>query len=307
MAKKSSKTSVLIVDDSPANVKVLCRTLENDYQIKVASNGFEAFTIANSEDPPDLILLDVIMPEMSGFEVCSKLKQSQKTKNIPVIFVTGVSNESDETKGFNLGAVDYIAKPFSPPIVKARVKAHLELKRSRDILENLSTVDALTGIANRRRFDEYYNGEWKRSVREATQLSLIMMDIDFFKLYNDNYGHSSGDECLKRVAKCLDGLVHRASDLLARYGGEEFVCVLPKTNLRGTVQIAEKMRKRVEKLQIEHRHSTISDYVTISLGTATYLPNKQLGAEKLINEADKCLYSAKAEGRNRSKSIDLNE
>ena len=305
MVGASRKTFILIVDNTPEDVDVLCRTLESDYRIRVASDGSEALEIAHSENPPDLILMDIAIPDISGFKVCSRLKRSKKTKNIPVIFITAASNESDETKGFKIGAVDYIAKPFSPPIVKARVKLHLELKHNRDILENLSTIDALTGIANRRRFDEYYNAEWKRSVREKTALSLIMIDIDFFKPYNDNYGDSAGDECLKQVAKCLFDLVRRPADLLAQYGGEEFVCILPKTALKGAVQIGDIMRRSIERLKIVHEHSSISGFVTVSLGTATVLPANKLGSERLINEADKCLYKAKAEGRNRLKSIDL--
>ena len=305
MVKKKLKPSLLIVDDIPTNIKVLGETLKADYQIKLATNGIKALEIASSENPPDLILLDIMMPNMNGFEVCVKLKASKKTRNIPVIFITAMDDERDETKGLELGAVDYIKKPFSLPIVKARVKTHIELKRHRDILENLSTIDALTGLANRRRFDEYYNSEWKRSCREATLLSMIMIDIDFFKLYNDNYGHASGDECLKQVTKRLDDIVNRPADLLARYGGEEFVCILPKTDIHGTIQIGEMMREYVENLQIPHQHSIITDHVTISVGAATLLPKETISADVLLEGADKCLYQAKASGRNQIISYDL--
>ncbi|MBT4289188.1 MAG: diguanylate cyclase [Deltaproteobacteria bacterium] len=305
MVKKKLKPSLLIVDDIPTNIKVLGETLKTNYQIRLATNGFKALEIASSENPPDLILLDIMMPDMNGFEVCTKLKESKKTRNIPVIFITAMDDERDETKGLELGAVDYIKKPFSLPIVKARVKTHIELKRHRDILENLSTIDALTGLANRRRFDEYYNSEWKRSCREATLLSMIMIDIDFFKLYNDNYGHASGDECLKQVTKCLNDIVNRPADLLARYGGEEFVCILPKTNIHGTIQIGEMMRDYVEKLYIPHQHSIITDHVTISLGAVTLLPKETIAADVLLEGADKCLYQAKASGRNQIISYDL--
>ncbi len=305
MVKKTLKPSILIVDDIPTNIKVLGETLKANYQIRLATNGRKALEIATSDNPPDLILLDIMMPEMNGFEVCKQLKESKKTRNIPVIFITAMDDERDETKGLELGAVDYITKPFSLPIVKARVKTHLELKRHRDILENLSTIDALTEISNRRRFDEYYNAEWKRSTREATQLSMIIIDIDFFKLYNDNYGHSAGDDCLKQVAKCLYDLVNRPADLLARYGGEEFVCILPKTDMTGTMQIAEMMRTKIEDLNLLHEHSIISDHITISLGTATVLPSDRIEADILVKGADKCLYQAKEGGRNQVKGIDL--
>jgi diguanylate cyclase (GGDEF)-like protein len=305
MVKKKLKPSLLIVDDIPTNIKVLGETLKADYQIKLATNGFKAIEIASSDNPPDLILLDIMMPNMNGFEVCTKLKEEKKTRNIPIIFISAMDDESDETKGLELGAVDYIKKPFSLPIVKARVRTHMELKKHRDTLENLSTIDALTGLANRRRFDEYYNSEWKRSTREGTLLSMIMIDIDFFKLYNDNYGHATGDECLKQVTKCLDDIVNRPADLLARYGGEEFVCILPKTNIHGALQIGEIMREKIEKLQIPHQHSIITDHVTISLGAATLLPKDTIASDVLLEAADKCMYQAKAGGRNQIISYDL--
>lgn len=305
MVKKKLKPSLLIVDDIPTNIKVLGETLKADYQIKLATNGFKAIEIASSDNPPDLILLDIMMPNMNGFEVCTKLKENKETRNIPIIFISAMDDERDETKGLELGAVDYIKKPFSLPIVKARVRTHIELKRHRDILENLSTIDALTGLANRRRFDEYFNSEWKRSTREGTLLSMIMIDIDFFKLYNDNFGHATGDECLKQVTKCLDDIVNRPADLLARYGGEEFVCILPKTDIHGTIRIGEMMRDLVEKLNIPHQHSIITDHVTISLGAATLLPKDTISSDVLLEAADKCLYQAKAGGRNQIVSYDL--
>lgn len=299
------KQSILIVDDIPTNIKVLGESLKADYQVRIATNGYKAVEIAMSKNPPDLILLDIMMPGMSGYEVCEKLKATKQTQNIPIIFITAMDDEKDETKGLQLGAVDYITKPFSLPIVKARVNTHLELKKKRDMLENLSTVDALTGIANRRRFDEYYNAEWKRSMRDSTQLAVIMIDIDFFKLYNDNYGHSEGDTCLKKVSHCLSEIINRPADLLARYGGEEFICILPKTDIAGAVKIAEEMRSKVEALQIVHEHSLVNKYITISLGVSSVLPVEAIDSAVLVKDADKYLYEAKEAGRNCYKHHDM--
>ena len=308
MINTDIKQSVLIVDDIPTNIKVLGESLKADYQVRIATNGFKAIEIAMSKNPPDLILLDIMMPGMSGYEVCEKLKNTKQTQNIPIIFITAMDDEKDETKGLQLGAVDYITKPFSLPIVKARVNTHLELKRKRDMLENLSTVDALTGIANRRRFDEHYNAEWKRSVRDSTQLSVIMIDIDYFKLYNDNYGHSEGDTCLKKVSHCLSEIINRPADLLARYGGEEFISILPKTDIMGALKIAEEMRSKIEALKVVHEHSLVNKYITISLGVSSVLPMETMEAQLLVKDADKYLYKAKEEGRNRScyHDMDLN-
>ena len=307
MGKNCLKPSILIVDSDVDNIKKLRDTLQADYRIQLAADISTMIAAASSQNPSNLILLNTSLSGEDGFEICSMLKEVEQTKNIPIIFLATTNSEQEETKSFERGGVDYIPKPFRLQAVKARLKMHLDLKRSRDNLENLSMIDALTGIANRRRFNEYYLAEWKRSIREATQLSLIMIDIDFFKLYNDNHGHGAGDECLRRVAKGLHDIVRRPADLLVRFGGEEFACILPKTNLQGTVRIAELMRKNIETLKIPHGHSAISDYITVSLGTATHLPNEHSRSDTLIDEADKCLYQAKENGRNQLRSIDLNE
>jgi diguanylate cyclase (GGDEF)-like protein len=294
---------ILIVDDVPANIKVLIDALKNlDYEILVATSGAIALKIATSENP-DLILLDVMMPEMDGYEVCIKLKTHAATKKIPVIFITSRGEEECETKGLKHGAVDYIIKPISPPIVQARVKTHLELKRQRDILENLSNLDGLTGIPNRRRFDEFFEQEWQLARRGCFPLSLIMIDIDYFKLFNDNYGHLAGDDCLKQVAQALAKTIERKTDLLARYGGEEFICILPLTDGKGAVVVANKLRESVLSLDIRHAYSATADHITISQGVATQVPSKHTKPIMLIEAADKALYQAKACGRNQVKVI----
>ncbi len=305
MGNYASQSTILVVDDQPANIRVLGEALKDDYQIKMARSGEKAIEIANSDTPPDLILLDIIMPELDGHEVCKILKNNSKTEKIPIIFITAKNQEEDETKGLELGAVDYITKPFSIPIVKARVKTHVELKKHRDILEDLSTLDGLTGIPNRRKFDEFIDIEWRRAVRGAYPLSLIMIDIDHFKLFNDNYGHGAGDECLKKVASSLYSSARRPADFVARYGGEEFVAILPESSLEQAKFFAERIRYNIEELNIVHDFSLTAKKITISLGSATIVPTLKNSYQLLIKSADNALYKAKSEGRNRIESVNL--
>jgi diguanylate cyclase (GGDEF)-like protein len=291
--------TILIVDDSPENITVLGSLLRPDYKVRVATSGEKALKIAKSDAPPDLILLDVMMPGMDGYQVCEKIKSDQRTKNIPIIFITAKNNEADEVKGFTFGAVDYVAKPFSPIVIQARVRTHLELKKYRDFLENTSYCDGLTTIANRRRFDEYLGSTWCMSVRESLPLSLIMIDIDNFKQFNDHYGHQEGDTCLIRIAEALSASLRRKTDLIARYGGEEFVCVLPNTGTEGVAITAENIRSNILSLRIPHLHSTPTGCVTVSQGLASIRPVCDVSSDTLITAADEALYEAKESGRNR--------
>ncbi len=306
MGELTERQTILIVDDVPANIRVLGESLKSEYKIRLATNGAKALEIAGGINPPDLILLDILMPGMDGYEVCKKLKADSTTTHIPVIFITAMDQEEDETRGLDLGAVDYIIKPFSLPITKARVRTHLELKRHRDLLENLSTLDGLTGIPNRRRFDDFLNVEWLRTLRESAPISLIMVDIDHFKVYNDNYGHPAGDDCLKQVARCLIRSLRRPVDFIARYGGEEFAVVLPSTGIDGAVTVAHSLIKAISYMNIPHAYSEVADHVTVSLGVATILPARKFSPIVLVDGADKCLYAAKNAGRNQIKSRDLN-
>ncbi len=299
MTNTQQRPMILIVDDVPTNVQILAEALSSVYRIKVASNGLDALKIAQRK-LPDLILLDVMMPGMDGFEVCRRLKADMHTHKIPVIFVTAKNADSDEELGLNLGAVDYITKPFVIPIVKARIRNHIRLKQQADLLESLSLLDALTDIPNRRRFDEALAAEWKRATRDATPLSLLMIDIDHFKQYNDYYGHGAGDVCLQMVAAELSKSVARPSDLVARYGGEEFVVILPETSQESALQIAERLRDRIEKLDLPHAYSDAESVVTISVGVATQANiSENLLPQILGDSADKALYMAKEGGRNR--------
>lgn len=307
MAEQSMKQRILIVDDSSFNIRILGEALVGEHEIIVAKNGEDALDMLEAGPLPDLILLDIVMPKMDGYETIRQLKDNSATKHIPVIFITSMTEVEDETKGLAMGAVDYITKPFSTPIVKARVRTHLELKRKTDMLQNLSALDGLTGIPNRRRFDETIEEEWRRAMREKSVISVIMMDIDYFKNYNDNYGHGEGDHCLSQVSAILDRSLKRASDMVARYGGEEFVAVLAGTGFQGAGIMAETMRKNIEDANIEHAHSGCSDRVTISVGVATVRPAMGMAHTALVKTADEMLYKAKQNGRNRVEQAFLEE
>ena len=302
MKENLQQPTVLIVDDSPTNVQILAEALRADYRVKVAGGGREALEVALREPRPDIILLDVMMPEMDGLEVYRQLKNNPQTEKIPVIFVTARDDVSDEELGLNLGAVDYITKPFSIQIARARIRNHIRLKQQADLLESISLVDALTHIPNRRRFDEAIDAEWKRAAREKTPLSVLMIDIDYFKGYNDHYGHGAGDVCLQSVAAALQSGVSRPGDLVARYGGEEFAVILPETDKEAAAHIAARLCECVRGMRLPHAHSSVQPFVTVSAGCATMTPSEKTGSPSvLLDEADKMLYKAKRAGRNRAR------
>jgi diguanylate cyclase (GGDEF)-like protein len=291
------RRTILIVDDIPENVSVLAVPLAEDYEVLFALNGEDALWQVEQESV-DLILLDVMMPDMDGYEVCQRLKLRESTQSIPVIFITAKDDVEDEEKGLAVGAVDYITKPFRLPIVKARVKTHLDLKAKTDLLMRLANVDGLTGIPNRRSFDIGLEKEWRRAARGPTRLSLLLLDIDHFKLYNDHYGHVQGDLCLKQVAACLAESVARAGDQVARYGGEEFAVILPSTDREGAHEVAFKILHGIRDLNLEHAASPTAACVTISVGIASALPDGSITQENLITSTDEALYMAKHRGRN---------
>ncbi|GAB6060584.1 diguanylate cyclase [Desulfonatronum parangueonense] len=289
---------ILMVDDEPVNIELIADIFDQDHEVLFAVNGEKALEIAMAS-APDVILLDVLLPGMDGFEVCSRLKADPLTRDIPVIFITGLGDTMAETKGLELGAMDYIAKPINPPVVKMRVRNQIELKRARDQLSQLATTDGLTGLANRRRFDEVLAMEHARHVRSGTELALIMLDIDHFKLFNDTYGHVRGDDCLRAVAGVLRESLHRATDLAARYGGEEFACILPDTKSSNGIQaVAERIRQGVEALGIPHDHSPTEDHVTVSLGVVGTCCTQEITPSQIVAHADQELYRAKSQGRN---------
>lgn len=291
-----NRQKILIVDDMPVNLMMLGEELKRDYEIFIATSGETALKMAE-DNPPDLILLDIVMPNMDGREVCRRLKDNDATKNIPVIFITANNTEGDEEEGLVIGAVDYITKPFSLPILKARVRTHLDLKRKTDILENLSSRDGLTGIYNRRQFDKEMLAQWKRAVRSREQLSLLLIDLDCFKLYNDNYGHIAGDRCLQTVAQVFSSILKRATDFVARYGGEEFAVVLPDTDMEHAMRLADEISSIIRDLKIEHAYSKAGSFVSVSIGVATARPMPEMETSQLVDAADKALYEAKESGR----------
>ena len=297
--EQKDKPRILIVDDEKMNLKVLAELLKEDYSPVLARDGEQGLQHALSDSPPDLILLDVVMPQMGGYEVIKRLKDNERTKNIPVIFVTSLDSVLDEEHGLKLGAVDYITKPFSPPIVKIRVHNHLRIVHQYKLLDQLAYLDGLTEISNRRRFEEYFQREWVRSARSGTPFSLAMVDVDFFKPFNDHYGHAMGDRALQKIAKALDSVLMRPADLIARYGGEEFVMMLPETDAFAAKGVAERALQKVIELNIPHQYSSVAEYVTISIGLVTTQINGDLTPQTFVAAADKNLYQAKENGRNR--------
>jgi diguanylate cyclase (GGDEF)-like protein len=273
--------------------------LIEDYEVLISHSGKEALSICNSNDPPDLILLDIIMPEIDGYEICKRLNRGTKTKDIPVIFLTSLTESRDIEFGLTLGAIDYITKPFSIPIIKAKIKNHLALKYYQDTLKINTDVDQLTQIANRRRFDDTMTLEIKKAKRTGTILSVLLLDIDHFKFYNDTYGHLEGDACLKKVASALSSSLKRPKDLAARWGGEEFACLLPNTNAKGAQNVAEALREAIQKLGIPHKSSPGNEVVTVSVGVVSSNPMDENSFDNLLKQADEALYQAKKTGRNR--------
>ncbi|BAP45765.1 diguanylate cyclase [Pseudomonas sp. StFLB209] len=309
--------SLLIVDDDISAIRVLSKILHGLGQIRFATGGTQALKMIQ-QMRPDLILLDAEMPDLGGFEVCEAIKADPLLKDVPVIFITSHTEARVEEAGLALGAVDFIGKPVQPAIVTARVKTHLRLKIAIDQLSLLAQTDGLTGLANRRFLDQNIEREWSRARRNQEAFSLLMLDIDFFKRYNDCYGHLQGDECLIAVAHAVKACVQRSTDLVARYGGEEFAVLVPGTGAQGACQLGEEI---VQHVRAQNRPHETSDYgrVTVSVGVASLeagaLPHAQSGAtgakgapvlaQALLAEADRALYQAKHDGRNCSRFVPI--
>ncbi|MCF8157347.1 MAG: diguanylate cyclase [Rhodoferax sp.] len=292
------KPKLLVVDDQPINIQVMHQVFGGDYQVFMATSGPQALAICKA-NPPDLVLLDIVMPGMDGFEVCSRLKADDATCNIPVIFVTAHTDAAQETHGLGLGAVDFIAKPVNPAVVRARVKTQLTLKFQSDLLRKLVFLDGLSGVYNRRYFDQQLGIEWARSTRSSFPLSAIMIDVDHFKLFNDRYGHQSGDDCLRQIAVALKVCLKRPGDLVARYGGEEFACILPDTPFDDAMSLANDLERKVRALAIPHESSSVAKVITVSVGVATRTVDSADDAAALVGLADSQLYNAKQSGRGR--------
>ena len=292
------KPRLLVVDDQPTNIQVLYRVFADDCQVFMATSGEQALHTAR-EEAPDVILLDVMMPDMDGYEVCRQLKQDSATRDIPILFVTAHHEAQEEARGLACGAVDLITKPIHPAVVRARVHTHLTLQRQTEVLKRLVFIDALTHAFNRRYFDERLAEEWGRARRTGRPLGLILIDVDYFKQFNDVNGHQRGDDALRQVAQALKGTILRPGDVVCRYGGEEFACLLPDTDLDGALQVAQRMKLAVRDLAIGHPASAVAEVLTISAGVAVRTPTSRGDAAALLALADAQLYRAKAEGRAR--------
>ncbi len=314
--------SILVVDDSETQRNAMADLLreQGHDDVILAASAASALEILNRVRDIDLILLDIIMPDIDGIEACRRIKRRSSLRDIPVIMITSSDETADLTAAFEAGAMDYLIKPPTPVELAVRINSALKLKHERDrrkarenelldltrqlaeansMLRRLAVIDPLTEVANRRYFDQAMVQEWRRSRREGRPLGLIMIDIDFFKNYNDAYGHQAGDECLVKVAKALSGCLSRPGDFVARYGGEEFAGVMPNTDLAGAMAVAERMREAVAEMAILHPDSSAAAHVTVSLGVASLIADARTTFQALIKAADQALYRAKETGRNR--------
>lgn len=300
---------ILVADDDKVMRVCLRHAMEQEgYQVVEAVDGESCLAIY-SQLQPDVVLLDAVMPVMDGFTCCDRIRHGELagTKNTPVLMITGLEDEESVDQAFAAGAVDYVTKPIHWAVLRQRVRRliqqvrlYQQLQEANQELSRLVAVDGLTQVANRRRFDEYLQQEWQRMIRDRSPISLILCDLDFFKNYNDTYGHQDGDDCLRQVAKLLERAARRSIDLAARYGGEEFALILPNTDQAGAIQVAKTIQETIRELAIPHQGSQVSDVVTLSMGVATTVPSRQMSApEMLINAADRALYQAKANGRDR--------
>jgi diguanylate cyclase (GGDEF)-like protein len=289
---------VLVADDDAINRQVLGELLKPDYTVVMAKSGAQALEKA-AQHAPDLILLDVVMPDMNGYEVLRRLRADPVTADMSVIFISGLDRPEDEANGLNLGASDYIAKPFNRTVVTARVALHLQVVRQRRMLERLANIDGLTELANRRRFDAVFESQWKRARAGARPLSLALLDIDCFKQYNDHYGHPAGDRVLRSVARTAAAFMRRPVDLAARYGGEELVLLMPDTHAAHARELLAELCLAVEQLSIAHGASVVAPVLTVSVGGATLGEHGNESAAELLEAVDHQLYRAKHGGRNR--------
>lgn len=288
---------ILIVDDHVGSLHLLDSLLKVDHTVILAKTGEQALVLARQQSP-DLILLDVRMPDMDGYQVLKALKGDERTSTIPVIFITGLDRPEDEAQGLQMGAVDYIVKPFNSLVVRARVATHIKLVRQRRMLELLANIDGLTEMPNRRQFNTVFEAEWRRSRRNGLPLAIAVVDVDCFKQYNDHYGHAEGDRVLQALGRHLQLAAKRPGDLAARIGGEEFVLIMPGTDVEHALKVSEALRRQIEALGIKHEFSEVKPFITISIGLATSVEAAIDSADMLFRRADERLYKAKGLGRN---------
>jgi len=300
--EKNSKYTILIVDDEVSVLTMLNRILSDEYEVVTAKAGKEALRVVQ-EARPDLILLDILLPDLDGYNVIVQIKSNADTTGIPVIFITGLDTEEDEEKSFLLGAVDYIVKPFKAAAIRARVRYHLDIVTQMRALEGIGLTDPLTGLPNRRSYEDRLEMEWRRAIREQKPLSFLMIDIDGFKAYNDTYGHLQGDALLRAAAGVFTAWAKRPADHPARLGGEEFGVLLPDTEQKAALNIAEGIRSDIENLHLpvqdSEKEGEKTSSVTISIGVVSCIPQREDSITDFIAKADGALYEAKKAGRNR--------
>jgi len=295
--KDRKKNSLLLVDDDNIQLFALSSILESEYTIYMAKNGEEAVEKAK-KCLPDLILLDIVMPKMDGYQTVLELRKYEKTKNIQIIFITSLDDDQNEIKGLSFHAIDYICKPYNIEIVKLRIQNNMERINQFRFVEKSSFLDNLTGLPNRRSFESKIGKDWKQSIREQKHISILLLDLDKFKSVNDTYGHQQGDIVLKHVSNVFMQVLKRGSDFVARWGGEEFAALLYNTPLEEAVKIAEVIRSEVEKANIPCGEENFIK-ITISIGINSQIPEKSSSMEDFIKKADMALYAAKQNGRNR--------
>lgn len=297
---------VLIVDDSPSQRAVITEYLKPlNCQVISAPSGEDALLLV-ADRVPDLIILDVEMPGLNGFDTCKAIRGSLQEQWTPIVYLTGRTDPADLIKGLNVGGDAYITKPVLPDVLLAISKAMLrvstaqsELLSVNKKLDEIAHYDVLTQVMNRRGYEDMLNRLWKDHERRQANLSVLLMDIDHFKKYNDNYGHIRGDECLREVAQVLKNELKRPIDVLARYGGEEFVVLLPDTDIEGANAVAERLIKALESANIQHEFSDTKPFVTISIGATQKKMDKTITMTNLLETADEALYTAKGSGRNK--------
>jgi diguanylate cyclase (GGDEF)-like protein len=290
--------TILIIDDSPEVIRFLSMLLNDQAAINFATRGEEGLALARKLQP-DLILLDVALPDIDGFEVCRRLKADLDTASIPVLFVTAGSDVASEVMGLEIGAVDFIAKPLNPPIVRARIRTQLALRAQQQQLQAMVNKDGLTGIFNRRYLDVQLANEVARHRRQRLSMAVALIDVDHFKRYNDSLGHQRGDECLQAVAKALEASSRRPGETVARYGGEEFVILMPACGAPDADRYGHWVREQVAALALPHPDSPTSSRLTISVGIAAGIPDGAHDAGAILALADQALYTAKHDGRDR--------
>jgi len=295
---RSDKPRILIVDSEPvvAHLNQIMAQACHIHRVPSVDQVLEA--ARHPDQKPDLILLDIMAPSRKGLEICRQLKADEVTQPVPVMLITDRDNAEDEARALEAGAEDCITRPFRPNVVEARIRNQIRFKIKTDLLERYANQDGLTGLANRRCFDLALDAEWRRAIRDLQPLSLVMVDVDCFKQFNDLYGHREGDHCLRRVAKAMAQALTRPGDLLVRYGGEEFAAIMPGTDIEGARWMGERLRNAVMELQIPQKRPDGARKVSISVGCASVRPSPNLACYSLLQTADEQLYLAKHSGRN---------